>query len=119
MASSSFDTLREVVVRSSQSGRLRVDVALSQRERGQLLQMLGAKVAALVSAGQLALPEDAQVLYEQVRELEARIQSDFGRIHDNAFGAARGYEPEAYDDELDAEEDEHAQFATATRRESR
>ncbi len=125
MASSGLDTLREVVVRSSQTGRLRVDVALLQRERAQILQSLGAKVVALVESGTLQLRDaDARELFERVRDLDTRIASDLGRIHDNAFGAPRGFEPEAggnYDDELDpddSDEDEHAQFA-ATRRESR
>jgi hypothetical protein len=117
MASSSLDTLREVVVRSSQTGRLRVDVALSRTERGQLLQSLGEKVVALVQAGRLELSDDARAVYDQIRDLDTRLASDYGRIHDNAFGAPRGYEPEAYDDD---EEDEHAaQFAAAKGRESR
>lgn len=124
MASSGLDTLREVVVRSSQSGRLRVDVALLQRERQQLLADLGLHVAALVDAGKLELPEDAQAIHDQIRELETRIQSDLGRIHDNAYGAPRGYEPEAgnYDDDdllSDDDEDEHAEVGGVTRRETR
>jgi hypothetical protein len=120
MASSSLDTLREVVVRSSQTGRLRVDVALSRTERGHLLQSLGEKVLGLVQSGQLELPEDARSVFEQIRELDTRIQSDYGRIHDNAFGAPRGFEPEAYDDLEGDEEDEHAaQFGSTPRRESR
>jgi hypothetical protein len=129
MASSGVDTLREVVVRSSQSGRLRVDVALLQRERQQLLTDLGLHVAALVDAGKLELPEDAQAIHDQIRDLETRIQSDLGRIHDNAYGAPRGYEPEAGawsqdgddDDALSDEDepDEHAEVGAATRRETR
>jgi hypothetical protein len=123
MASSGLDTLREVVVRSSQSGRLRVDVALLQRERQQLLGDLGLHVAALVDSGKLELPEDAQALYEQIRDLETRIQSDLGRIHDNAYGAPRGYEPEAgnFDDDdlLTDEEDEDEHADVVTRRETR
>jgi hypothetical protein len=123
MASSGLDTLREVVVRSSQSGRLRVDVALLQRERQQLLGDLGLHVAALVDSGKLELPEDAQALYEQIRDLETRIQSDLGRIHDNAYGAPRGYEPEAgnFDDDdlLSDEDDEDEHADVVTRRETR
>lgn len=123
MASSGLDTLREVVVRSSQSGRLRVDVALLQRERQQLLGDLGLHVAALVDSGKLELPEDAQAIYEQIRDLETRIQSDLGRIHDNAYGAPRGYEPEAgnFDDDdlLTDEDDEDEHADVVTRRETR
>jgi hypothetical protein len=123
MASSGLDTLREVVLRSSQSGRLRVDVALLQRERQQLLGDLGLHVAALVDSGKLELPEDAQALYEQIRDLETRIQSDLGRIHDNAYGAPRGYEPEAgnfdEDDLLGDEDDEDEHADVVTRRETR
>ena len=114
MASSGLDTLREVVVRSSQSGRLRVDLALLQRERQQLLSSLGEQVAALIEEGTLEVPEELRQAVERIRDVEGRIQSDSGRAHDNAFGAQRGYEPEAgnYEDELD---NLHAAFESATK----
>jgi hypothetical protein len=118
MASSGLDTLREVVVRSSQSGRLRVDLALLAREKQQLLATLGEQVAKLLDAGALEVPDEVRDTWERVRDIDERIASDSGRAHDNAFGAPRGYEPEAgnYDDELDnepAELDEHAEVAAA------
>jgi hypothetical protein len=126
MAQGSFQTMREVVVRSSQAGRLRVDVALLQRERAQLQRQLGEQVARLFEAGRIDLPEDARELCERLADLETRIRSDLGRIHDNAFGAPRGYEPEAgnFDDEdpfSDPSEepgedlDEHAELAEGGR----
>jgi hypothetical protein len=115
MASSGLDTLREVVVRSSQAGKLRVDLALMARERQQLLVQLGEKVATLVEEGAVELPEDAQKTLERVRDLEQRIKADRFRMLDNAFGAPRGYEPEAGSyaaDPLDADDlDEHAEVA--------
>ncbi len=116
MASSGLDTLREVVVRSSQSGRLRVDLALLQRERQHLLSSLGEQVAALIEEGALEVPDQLRLQVERIRDVEGRIQSDSGRAHDNAFGAQRGYEPEAgnYEDELDTpDEDEHARMTGA------
>jgi len=106
MASSGLDTLREVVVRSSQSGRLRVDLALLGRERRDLLASLGAQVVALADRDALELPEALALTVERIHEVDARIAADSGRVHDNAYGAPRGFEPEAgnYDDELDDDE---------------
>jgi hypothetical protein len=112
MASSGFDTLREVVVRSSQSGRLRVDLALMARERQHLLATLGEQVAALIDEGALDVPSEVKELHERLRDIEHRMRVDSARAHDNAFGAARGYEPESgnfMEDELDP--DEHAAVA--------
>lgn len=114
MASSGFEMLREVVVRSSQAGRLRVDLALLGRERQQLLASLGEKVAALVASGELEVPEEVRQVCDQLHDIEARITADLGRAHDNAFGAPRGYEPEAgdfLDDHESDELDEHAEVA--------
>jgi hypothetical protein len=104
LAGSGLATLREVVVRSSQSGRLRVDLALLFRERREILADLGARVRELVDRGELALPEQLQLLLDQVKDVEARIASGAGRAYDNAPGAPRGYEPEAAgyeEDDLD------------------
>jgi hypothetical protein len=108
MAGSGLETLREVVVRSSQAGKLRVDVALLAQERRALHVELGQKVAALIAAGALEVPSEVRRLYDQLREVEERISRDSGRAHDNAFGAPRGYEAEAgsFDDELESEDHE-------------
>ncbi|HEY7957564.1 MAG: hypothetical protein ACHQ17_02045 [Polyangia bacterium] len=116
MAQGGLDTLREVVVRSSQAGRLRVDLALLARQKQQLLATLGAEVIALADEGSLALPATLRQLADRVREVELRIQADSGKAHDNAFGAPRGYEPEAgnYEDELDATfDDDHDESVEA------
>src|SRR5262245_1053963 len=114
MGSTGFETFREVVVRSSQTGRLRVDLALLGRERQQLLAELGLKVARLIEAEELEVPEAVRLVFDRLRDVESRIKADSVKVHDNAFGAARGYEPEAYvSDPLDDEEevDEHAEVA--------
>ena len=62
------------------------------------------------------LDGELRLQVERIRDVEGRIQSDSGRAHDNAFGAQRGYEPEAgnYEDELDTpDEDEHARMTGA------
>ncbi len=109
MASSGLDTLREVVVRSSQSGRLRVDLALLARERRDLLAALGAELLALVERDAIELPASAALTVERLRDIDARIAADSGKAYDNASGAPRGYEPEAadYDDELDPDDDQY------------
>jgi hypothetical protein len=120
MASSGLGTLKEVVVRSTESGRLRVDVALLAREKQQLLESLGRQVLALVDAGKLEVPPGIEAICEQVRRTDARLQAESARAHDNAYGAPRGFEPEAGDflgdDDAAAaaeadELDEHAQVA--------
>ena len=123
MASTGLETLREVVVRSSQSGRLRVDLALLGRERQQLLAELGLKKAQLIADGALELPEELHAIYEQLRDVEGRIAADSVKAHDNGFGGSRGYEPEAGSfagdgDSLDEEDDldEHAEIAQDARK---
>lgn len=114
MASSGFDTLREVVVRSSQAGRLRVDLALLARERRELLASIGEQVVALVDENGLEIPEEVRQLYDRVRDIDARMRADSVK-QDSAFGGRRGYEPEAgnyVDDAIDPDDpDEHAEVA--------
>ncbi len=125
MASTGLETLREVVVRSSQTGRLRVDLALLGRERQQLLADLGLKVARLVDDGALTVPHGVRVLCDRLRDVEGRIRADSFQAHDNAFGGSRGYEPEAGSfapdgsddsngdiDDSNDDIDEHAELAT-------
>ena len=125
MASDGLDTLREVAVRSTQSGRLRVDLALLAREKQQLLARLGASVVRLLDEDALEVPENIKQIWQRVKDVDARMNMDAGRAHDNAYGAPRGYEPEAggYGDEeeedaLDDENevDEHAEMAQEKRR---
>jgi hypothetical protein len=126
MASDSLGTLREVVVRSSQAGRLRVDLALFAREKQQLLARLGAQVVRLIDDDGIEAPESVMRIYERIKDVDARMSADAGRAHDNAFGAPRGYEPEAggyggeedYDDDplAETEVDEHAEMAQEKRR---
>ena len=123
MASDSLDTLREVVVRSSQEGMLRVDLALLAREKQQLLARLGEQVVQLLDEGTLEVPDSVRLTYEHVKDVDARMKAGAGRAHDNAYGAPRGYEPEAGgygdadEDALDETEvDEHAEMAQEKRR---
>jgi hypothetical protein len=125
MASDGLDTLREVVVRSSQTGRLRVDLALLAREKQQLLARMGDEVVRLLDEDAIEVPEKLKQIWMRIKDVDARITADTGRAHDNAYGAPRGYEPEAAgyggDDEEDdplAENDvdEHAEMAQEKRR---
>lgn len=119
MASSGLDTLREVVVRSTEAGRLRVDLALLARERKDVLGQIGEQVVALVDEGELTIPEEVRQLYDRVKDLDTRMRADSAKAKDNAFGAPRGYEPEAgnfEDDEPDADDPSPpADTATADR----
>lgn len=91
VAAAAAGTLREVVVKSSQAGRLRVDMALFLRERRDLHAAVGRRVLELVGEGVLALPDDATIgsLLDRLREVQAQIDDDSARVHDNAFGAPR------------------------------
>ena len=94
-----LDTVREVVIRSSQSGRLRLDIALLRNERAQLLQSLGElTLKHLDEKGFDESTEAMRSTFDRIRYVEARIQSDSARASDNAFGAPRGFEPEAATD---------------------
>jgi hypothetical protein len=104
-----FDIVKEVVVRSSQEGRLRVDLALLQHEKRALLAELGAEAVRLLDAGEIAPAGDLDWLRDRLRDIEARIGAERLPAHDNAYGAPRGYEPEAgnyedTDDDLDEPE---------------
>jgi hypothetical protein len=92
VAAAAAGTLRDVVVRSSQAGRLRVDMALYMRERRDLYAALGKRVLELVAAGSLSLPDDGttESLLARLHEVQAQIDDDSARVNDNAFGAPRG-----------------------------
>src|SRR5690349_14981049 len=86
-----IDAMRDVVVRSSQTGRLRVDIALLHNERAQLLQQIGEAVIRGIDDGSLEdAPEELRTLHDQVKDVEGRIKSDAARATDNAYGARRG-----------------------------
>ena len=97
VSSSGLDTLRDVVVRSSQEGRLRVDLAVYRRERRDLLEEVGRTVVQLAEAGRLELPESLSLTLVRLRQVDEGIATDSARVSDTAFGAPRGYEPEAGD----------------------
>jgi hypothetical protein len=91
-----IDAMRDVVVRSSQTGRLRVDIALLHNERAQLLQQLGE--LAMRQMDEHGLDDENEAMhgfYEKIKDVEARMRSDTAKATDNAFGAPRGFEPEA------------------------
>src|SRR5262245_35483596 len=90
--------MREVVYRSSQAGRLRFDIALLQRERSQLLRQLGEQTCAYLDAGDSDPPDALLRLRDRIRDVEARIKESSVKVFDNAFGAPRGFEPEAAED---------------------
>ena len=94
-AVSGWGTVREVVYRSAQSGRLRFDIAMLQRQRATLLEELGGAVRELIARHELELPGSLRDLIDQLDDIEGRLRRGIVRSSDNAFGAPRGYEPEA------------------------
>jgi hypothetical protein len=106
VASSGMDTLRDVVVRSSQEGRLRIDLAVYERERRDLLEEIGRAVVQMAEAGRIELPEGLAHTVMRLRQVEERIAHDSSRVNDNAFGAPRGMGPEVGPD-LGEDDDDH------------
>jgi len=76
---------------------------------------LGEQVVQLLDDGRLEVPEQVRQTYDRVKDVEARVKAEAGRTHDNAYGAPRGFEPEAggYADDMSGEQelDEHAEVA--------
>jgi len=101
-ATTGATTLRDVVVRSADEGRLRIDLAVYERERRDLLEEIGRAVVQLADAGRLELPESLANTLLRLRQVESRITQDSTSLHDNAFGAPRDMGPEVgsgYDEE--------------------
>jgi hypothetical protein len=98
IAQSGVSTVRDVALWSSRAGRLRVDLALLQRERDELHRELGHQLAVLISDGRLSVPQPLRETYGRLRAVEAHMRQNEVRLHDNAFGAPRGFEPEAAED---------------------
>jgi hypothetical protein len=95
-ARTGIDTMKEIAVRSSEAGRLRFDIAMLQRERVQLLTELGKRTCEFLDGGSdRPIPAELHRLHDRIRDVEERIKSNSFKVYDNAFGAPRGYEPEA------------------------
>jgi hypothetical protein len=98
IAQSGLGTVRDVAVYSSRAGRLRLDLALLQRERDELQRELGQQLAVLIGDGRLDVPQPLRETCGRLRAVEARMRQSAVRLHDNAFGAPQGFEPEAAED---------------------
>ena len=98
IAQEGMSTVRDVAMWSSHAGRLRVDLALMQRERDDLYRELGQQLTLLVSDGRLTVPPPLRETYGRLRTVLAHMRQNEVRLHDNAFGAPRGFEPEAAED---------------------
>lgn len=95
VAKDGLDSMREVVVRSSQSGRLRLDVALLQRERQQLLVELGERACRFIGRGGGPVPEAMRDLFDRIQDIDNRLAADASRqgegdevVEDEVAGAA-------------------------------
>lgn len=98
IAQSGVSTVRDVALWSSRAGRLRVDLALLQRERDELHRELGQQLAVLIGDERISVPQPLRETYARLRAVEAHMRQNEVRLHDNAFGAPRGFEPEAAED---------------------
>ena len=95
LASSGIETLRDVMVRSSQSGRLRVDVALLARERLELLAAIGEDLVKRAESGEGGLPASVRRTYERFKAVDAEMQGSEGldRFHRSEVIFATSNEP--------------------------
>src|SRR5262249_52979478 len=68
-------------------------------ERSQLLETLGEMIVSMIDDGSFEdVPESVKQAYARIKAVQQRLREDDGRAHDNAYGAPRGYEPEAASD---------------------
>nr|PZM90670.1 MAG: hypothetical protein DIU72_12155 [Pseudomonadota bacterium] len=75
-AKEALSEVREAVVRTSQIGKLKIDVALLRREQEKAFARLGAKVFEMVEDGELSLPEPLDPLVQAVRHLARQIAEE-------------------------------------------
>ena len=119
-ARTGIDTVKEIAVRSSQAGRLRFDVVLLRREREQLLAALGRQTCDFLDEPTgTEVPEELLALHARIRDVEGRIKTNAVKAADNAFGAPRGFEPEAavdYGDDSKVEDPSDELFVEEVKR---
>lgn len=72
-AATAIGGMRDVVVRSSQIGKIKLDTAQLRRDREAALARLGAEAFARAEAGEIVLPPDLDGVREEVRALEDRL----------------------------------------------
>jgi len=66
-------SLREMVARSSEAGRARLDLSLLRRERAKLLQAVGEQVATAAAQGAMEVPPEVAEALERVADIDRRI----------------------------------------------
>jgi hypothetical protein len=65
--------LRDRVIRGSQLGKRKLDLAFARRERDQKLLEIGERYRDLAREGRVAVPEELEGLVAKVRVLEERM----------------------------------------------
>jgi hypothetical protein len=66
--------VRDVVVRTSQVGKIKLDATFLRRERDRLFARLGEEIYDRVDGGVLEVPEELAGLVEQIRDVETRLE---------------------------------------------
>jgi hypothetical protein len=66
--------VRDVVVRTSQVGKIKLDATFLRRERDRLFARLGEEVYDRVEGGVLEVPGELAGLIEQIRDVETRLE---------------------------------------------
>ncbi len=73
-AAEALDEVKNVVVRSSQIGKIKIDSTFVRRDRDQLARDLGLRLLELVAQGTLELPEELVPLAAKIREYESELK---------------------------------------------
>lgn len=82
--------VREAVVRSSQVGKMKIDVTFLRREQDKAYQRLGAKVFELAEEGEIELSKELTPLVDLVRSLGRQIVEQEAELSDVEDDPARG-----------------------------
>ena len=72
--------LRDRVIRGSQLGKRKLDLAFTRRELDERLRVLGERFRRLSREGRVAVPAELEAALAAVRELEERLASQQGEV---------------------------------------
>ena len=72
--------LRDRVIRGSQLGKRKLDLAFTRRELDERLRDLGERFRRLSREGQVSVPQELEGAMARVRDLEERMASQQGEV---------------------------------------
>lgn len=75
-----FDELKDVVVRSSNAGKAKLDATFLKRQRDKLLAEIGERLLEVATESGTPLPEDVEKKVQRLEELKAEIEDNEGEV---------------------------------------